>query len=119
MSNRIQLLFQSKKDHLLSVYFTAGFPHLEDTLPVLEALQQGGIDMVEVGIPFSDPIADGPVIQHSSQQALKNGMSLKKLFSQLDGMRERIHMPVILMGYVNVIMQTVWKNFVPTAPGQV
>jgi len=105
MNNRINELFQRKSSSILSVYFTAGFPGQEDTIPVLTALQAGGIDMVEVGIPFSDPMADGPVIQESSHKALMNGMTLKKLFGQLEGMRKEIHMPVILMGYLNVVMQ--------------
>lgn len=87
------------------MYFTAGYPQKDATMPILKALQDGGIDMVEIGIPFSDPMADGPVIQHSSQVALQNGMSLKVLFSQLELLRPAIHIPVLLMGYVNVIMQ--------------
>ena len=105
MSNRINALFQRKPSNLLSVYFTAGFPHLDSTVPVLQALQNGGVDMVEVGIPFSDPMADGPVIQASSHLALLNGMTLKILFSQLASMRPAIHIPVILMGYTNVVLQ--------------
>jgi tryptophan synthase alpha chain len=105
MNNRIIQLFQSKTSHLLSVYFTAGFPNLEDTRPILLELQAGGIDMVEIGIPFSDPMADGPVIQDSSHKALMNGMTLRKLFSQLKGFRDEIHLPVLLMGYLNVVMQ--------------
>jgi tryptophan synthase alpha chain len=105
MSNRINQLFAAKSSNILSIYFTAGYPHLEDTLPVMCALQANGVDMVEVGIPFSDPMADGPVIQASGNAALKNGMTLKKLFSQLEGMRPEITMPVLLMGYLNVVMQ--------------
>jgi tryptophan synthase alpha chain len=105
MSTRINALFQRKASNVLSVYFTAGFPQLDSTLPVLQALQEGGVDMVEVGIPFSDPMADGPVIQASSHQALSNGMTLKTLFAQLASMRPAIHIPVILMGYTNVVMQ--------------
>ena len=82
--NRIDTLFQTKKNNLLSIYFTAGYPELESTVPVLEALQNSGVAMVEIGMPFSDPLADGPVIQESSSVALKNGMSIKKLFSQLE-----------------------------------
>lgn len=105
MSTRINALFQRKASNVLSVYFTAGFPQLDSTLPVLQALQEGGVDMVEVGIPFSDPMADGPVIQASSHLALSNGMTLKILFAQLATMRPAIHIPVILMGYTNVVMQ--------------
>ncbi|MDP4276975.1 MAG: tryptophan synthase subunit alpha [Bacteroidota bacterium] len=105
MNNRINQLFQRKNAHILSIYFTAGYPTLNSTTTVLKELQTAGIDMVEIGFPFSDPLADGPVIQSSSNQALKNGMSLETLFSQLDGMRQDIHVPVILMGYVNVVMQ--------------
>lgn len=105
MSTRIRSLFENKASRVLSVYFTAGYPRLTSTLPILQALQAGGIDLVEIGIPFSDPMADGPVIQHSSQVALQNGMSLKRLFAQLEAMRLAIHIPVLLMGYVNVVMQ--------------
>jgi len=105
MQNRINQLFSGKKENLLSIYFTAGYPHLDDTLPIMRELQSQGVNMVEVGIPFSDPMADGPVIQASGNTALKNGMSLKILFSQLEGMRPEIAMPVLLMGYLNVVMQ--------------
>ena len=102
--NRInQTLNQDKK--LLSIYFTAGFPQLEDTVPILEQLQEAGVDMIELGLPFSDPLADGPTIQESSTQALRNGMTTYKLFSQLEGIRERIHVPLIVMGYFNPMMQ--------------
>jgi len=105
MQNRINQLFSGKKENILSIYFTAGYPHLDDTLPIMSELQSQGVNMVEVGIPFSDPMADGPVIQASGNTALKNGMSLKILFSQLEGMRPEIAMPVLLMGYLNVVMQ--------------
>jgi tryptophan synthase, alpha subunit len=105
MQNRINQLFQVKNSNILSVYFTAGYPNLEDTMPVLRELQSQGINMVEVGIPFSDPMADGPVIQDSGNVALKNGITLHKIINQLEGMRPEIHIPVILMGYLNVIMQ--------------
>ena len=99
--NRIDTLFQTKKNNLLSIYFTAGYPELESTVPVLEALQNSGVAMVEIGMPFSDPLADGPVIQESSSVALKNGMSIKKLFSPLDNIRVTVHIPLVLMGYIN------------------
>ena len=102
--NRInQKLNQDKK--LLSIYFTAGFPQLEDTVPILEQLQEAGVDMIELGLPFSDPLADGPTIQESSTHALRNGMTTDKLFIQLEGIRDRIHVPLIIMGYFNPIMQ--------------
>ena len=102
--NRInQTLNQDKK--LLSIYFTAGFPQLGDTVPILEQLQKADVDMIELGLPFSDPLADGPTIQESSTQALRNGMTTDKLFTQLEGIRDRIHIPMIVMGYFNPMMQ--------------
>jgi len=102
--NRInKTLNQDKK--LLSIYFTAGFPQIEDTVPILEQLQEADVDMIELGLPFSDPLADGPTIQESSTQALRNGMTTDKLFTQLEGIRARIHVPLIVMGYFNPMMQ--------------
>lgn len=102
--NRInKTLNQDKK--LLSIYFTAGFPQLEDAVPILEQLQEAGVDMIELGLPFSDPLADGPTIQESSTQALRNGMTTDKLFTQLEGNRDHIHVPLIVMGYFNPMMQ--------------
>lgn len=109
--NRIKLLFDLKKDKIFSVYFTAGFPKLNDTVPTLKALQANGVDIVEIGVPFSDPMADGIVIQHSSQQALKNGMSIRHLFSQLTEIRDCIHIPLVMMGYLNPIMQFGFEDF--------
>jgi tryptophan synthase alpha chain len=109
--NRINTLFQQKKQQILSVYFTAGFPQLDDTLEIIDQLSRQGIDMIEIGIPFSDPMADGPLIQHSSQQALNNGMSLKLLFKQLEKVREITDIPLILMGYVNPVLQFGFENF--------
>ena len=109
--NRIHYLFNTKKDRVLSIYFTAGFPKLEDTIPVMEAIQAGGADIIEIGIPYSDPIADGPTIQDSNMIALENGMSMKKLFEQLKGFRAKIHLPVVLMGYLNPIMQFGMEEF--------
>jgi tryptophan synthase alpha chain len=103
--NRITQLFETNPSGILSVYFTAGFPRLHDTLPVLRALQEGGVDMVEIGIPFSDPMADGAVIQASSAQSLRNGMSMRLLFEQLKSVRKEIHIPLILMGYLNPVIQ--------------
>jgi len=103
--NRIHSLFKNKQERVLSIYFTAGFPKLEDTLSIMEAIQAGGADIIEIGVPYSDPIADGPTIQDSNQIALENGMSLKKLFQQLEGFRSKIELPVVLMGYLNPIIQ--------------
>ncbi|TLX77621.1 tryptophan synthase subunit alpha [Labilibacter sediminis] len=100
--NRIKQLFQDKKD-ILSIYYTAGYPKLDDTVPILETLESAGADLVELGIPFSDPLADGPTIQKSGETALKNGMSLKVLFEQLADVRNKVKMPIILMGYINTV----------------
>lgn len=102
--NRIDQKFRENKK-LLSIYFSAGFPNLEDTVPILKKLQTAGVDMVEIGLPFSDPLADGPTIQASSTQAIRNGMTTEKLFSQLDGIRRHIEIPLVLMGYFNPMMQ--------------
>jgi len=99
------------------VYFTAGFPKLEDTLPILKCLQANGVDLVEIGVPFSDPMADGVVIQNSSQVALQNGMSIRKLFEQLTAVRAEIHIPLIMMGYLNPVMQFGFENFARNAAG--
>jgi len=109
--NRITNLLKNKKSGVLSVYFTAGYPELNDTRRVLAALQSQGIDLVEIGIPFSDPMADGPVIQQAGTQALRNGMSLRLLFEQLKDLRPTIHIPVILMGYLNPVMQYGFEDF--------
>src|SRR5215831_18160276 len=103
--NRIEELFAKKQTRILSVYCTAGFPHLDDTLNVMKALQGHGADMIELGMPYSDPLADGPVIQHSSTIALQNGMTIKRLFEQLKEFRKDIAIPVLLMGYMNPILQ--------------
>ena len=87
MNNRIDHLFQTKRNNILSIYFTAGFPNLNDTAEIICELEKNGVDLIEIGIPFSDPSADGPTIQKSNQQALKNGMSLKILFEQLKDFR--------------------------------
>lgn len=102
--NRIQHQLQSDKK-LLSVYFTAGFPQLNDTVPTLLALEKSGVDLIEIGLPFSDPLADGPTIQESSTQALHNGMTTQKLFDQLEGIRAKVSIPLIIMGYFNPILQ--------------
>ena len=102
--NRIDQKFRENKK-LLSIYFSAGFPNLGDTIPILKKLQTAGVDMVEIGLPFSDPLADGPTIQASSTQAIRNGMTTEKLFSQLEGIRKHIKIPLVLMGYFNPMMQ--------------
>ena len=109
--NKINALFQRKTQGVLSVYFTAGFPRLNDTVQILRELQRNGVDLIEVGMPFSDPVADGPVIQESSAAALRNGMSLKILFSQLESAKNEIHIPLIWMGYLNPVMQYGFENF--------
>jgi tryptophan synthase alpha chain len=103
--NRIYKLFNGKQKNILSVYFTAGYPQFDDTVTIIEELEKHGVDMVEIGIPFSDPMADGQVIQQSGSAALNNGMTLKKLFVQLEKIRDRATIPLIMMGYLNPIIQ--------------
>lgn len=109
--NRIDQSFIEKKNHLLNVYFTAGYPHLEDTLSIAKSLEEGGADLIEIGLPFSDPVADGPTIQESSTIALKNGMTLEVLFDQLQTLRNEVTVPVLLMGYVNPVLQFGFERF--------
>ncbi len=109
--NRIDKLFNEKEQNILSIYYPAGFPKLDDTLTILSELQNNGVDMVELGIPFSDPMADGVVIQQAATKALSNGISLRLIFSQLETMRQTITIPVILMGYLNPIMQYGFEKF--------
>ena len=109
--NRLNNLFAKKKSEILSVYFTAGYPGLDDTVTIIRALENSGVDLIEIGMPFSDPMADGPVIQQSNDQALKNGMSLKLLFSQLQDIRPEVSIPLIMMGYLNPVMQYGIENF--------
>jgi tryptophan synthase alpha chain len=109
--NRIKQLFEKKQKDILSIYFTAGFPKLNDTCDVIRELEANGIDLIEIGIPFSDPMADGPTIQDSGTIALKNGMTLKVLFSQLKDIRKDVNIPIIMMGYLNPIMQYGFENF--------
>jgi len=111
MKNRITSLFERKDKNILSIYFTAGYPELKDTLTIITEPQKSGIDLIEIGMPFSDPVADGPVIQHSSEIALKNGMTINLLFEQLKGIRKSISIPLILMGYLNPVMQYGIENF--------
>lgn len=109
--NRINKLFKEKGKNILSVYFTAGYPNLNDTVEIIKQLSSKGVDLIEIGVPFSDPLADGPVIQHSSQVALKNGMSVKLLFEQLKDIRKVTDIPLVLMGYVNPIIHFGFENF--------
>lgn len=110
--NKINQLFaESKERKLLSLYFCAGCPTLEGTGDVIKTLQRRGIAMIEVGIPFSDPLADGPVIQSAGTVALRNGMTLQKLFDQLHEIKDEVHIPLVMMGYLNVIMHYGIENF--------
>jgi len=102
--NRINDKLQENKK-LLSIYFTAGYPNLHDTVPIIEALEKSGVDMIEIGLPFSDPLADGPTIQASSTQALRNGMTTQLLFEQLADIRKTVSIPLIIMGYFNPVLQ--------------
>jgi tryptophan synthase alpha chain len=110
--NRIEKLFSNNKKNILSIYFTAGYPEINDTLTIIRELDNAGADMIEIGMPFSDPVADGPVIQRSSEKALKNGMSLNLLFKQLDKIREVTDLPLILMGYINPFFRFGMENFI-------
>jgi tryptophan synthase alpha chain len=110
--NRIDQLFIKKKERILSVYMTAGFPELNDTVEIISSLQASGVDMIEIGMPFSDPLADGPVIQQSSHKALHNGMTITRLFEQLQGIREKVDIPLVLMGYLNPVLQFGFDRFV-------
>ncbi|MBN1791839.1 MAG: tryptophan synthase subunit alpha [Bacteroidales bacterium] len=109
--NRINRLFQDKPGNILSIYYTAGYPSRDSTVPVIKALAKAGADMIEIGMPFSDPMADGPVIQSSSNKALKNGMSLKLLFDQLKNIRKEVDIPLLLMGYLNPVLQYGMEKF--------
>lgn len=109
--NRINHLFETRSGNILSIYFTAGYPELHDTAGIIRSLARAGTDMIEIGIPFSDPMADGPVIQQSSDRALKNGMSLKLLFDQLKDIRQEVDIPLLLMGYLNPVLQYGMERF--------
>lgn len=108
--NRLSNISRSEKK-LLSIYFTAGFPRLDDTVKIIRALEKSGVDFIEIGLPFSDPLADGPVIQHSSSVAIENGMTARLLFGQLRGIRENVRIPLIVMGYFNTMLQFGVDNF--------
>jgi tryptophan synthase alpha chain len=109
--NRIKKLFHEKEERVLNVYCTAGYPQLNSTVEVMMALQENGADIIELGMPYSDPLADGPIIQQSSSVALANGMTIKKLFEQLKDFRKNISVPVVLMGYMNPVLQYGFEKF--------
>ncbi|MEM9918997.1 MAG: tryptophan synthase subunit alpha [Bacteroidota bacterium] len=103
--NRLKTLFDSKSQEILNIYFTAGYPKLDDTVPIILALDKAGADLIEIGMPYSDPLADGPTIQESGQAALENGMTLHHLFDQIKEARQQTEIPLIMMGYFNQVMQ--------------
>jgi len=109
--SRLKSLFIKKSNNVLNIYCTAGYPHLNSTIEVMKALEESGADMVELGIPYSDPLADGPIIQQSSSLALKNGMTISKLFEQIKNFRQEISLPVLLMGYMNPVLQYGFEKF--------
>lgn len=113
--NRIQQLFATKPNQILSVFYTAGFPTLDDTVPIGCALEAAGADMIEIGIPFSDPIADGPTIQESNKIALEGGMSVSRLLQQVAELRPKVKLPIILMGYLNPVIQYGVERFIREA----
>jgi tryptophan synthase alpha chain len=115
MENRIEKLFNEKKKNILSIFFTAGFPVLNSTVSIIESLEKEGVDLIEIGFPFSDPLADGPIIQNSSKLALENGMTLNLLLSQLKDIRSRVKIPLLLMGYLNPLLQFGMEKFLKTA----
>jgi tryptophan synthase alpha chain len=108
---RLKELFKKKQQGILNIYCTAGYPQLNSTVDVMKCLQANGADLIELGMPYSDPLADGPVIQASSSKALQNGMTISKLFEQLKDFRKDVHVPVILMGYLNPLLQYGFENF--------
>lgn len=109
--SRLKNLFEKKQKRILNVYCTAGYPQLNSTVEIMKCLQENGVDLIELGMPYSDPLADGPVIQESSAKALQNGMTISKLFQQLNDFRKEIHVPVILMGYLNPLLQYGFEKF--------
>lgn len=114
LNNRMTKLFEQKKENILNIYFTAGYPELNDTVTIIKELDDAGVDLIEVGIPYSDPLADGPTIQASGTQALNNGFTLKLLFEQIREARNVSNVPLILMGYVNQLMQFGIEKFIET-----
>ena len=113
--SRIEQLFKRKNNHILNVYCTAGYPYLNSTVEVMKALEENGADLIELGMPYSDPLADGPVIQHSSTIAIVNGMTIETLFEQLKDFRKHVSVPLILMGYMNPILQYGLEKFCASA----
>lgn len=109
--SRILKLFETKRNNVLNIYCTAGYPQPDSTVAIMKALQKNGADIIELGMPYSDPVADGPVIQHSDDVALKHGMTIQKLFEQLKNFRKEIHIPVVLMGYLNPVLQYGFEHF--------
>jgi tryptophan synthase alpha chain len=109
--NRLDQLFIDKKNNILSIYFTAGYPFLNSVEEIILLLEKKGADMIEIGMPYSDPMADGPVIQETSTVALKNGMSIRNLFDQLKDIRKKTSIPLLLMGYINPVLQFGFNNF--------
>ncbi len=109
--SRIKNLFERKSKQVLNVYCTAGYPTIDSTIPIIKALEENGADIVELGMPYSDPLADGPVIQESSMVALQNGMSIQELMLQLKGLRKQVQLPVVLMGYMNPVLQYGFEKF--------
>ena len=115
--NRLSRLFSEKHRDILNVYFTAGYPHLDSTVPIIRNLAEAGADLIEVGMPYSDPMADGETIQQSGMRALENGMTLKVLFEQLAEARRHTEIPMVMMGYYNQVMQYGPERFVEAAGG--
>ena len=114
MHNRVTQLFEKKKANILSIFFTAGYPQIQDTTTIIKGLDAAGVDLIEIGVPFSDPLADGPVIQHSSEQSLQHGMTLALLFEQLKDIRQHTQIPIVLMGYLNPVLQYGIENYLNT-----
>lgn len=115
MANRITEIFKQKNNNILSIYFTAGYPNLNDTIGLIETIANSGVDMIEIGMPFSDPLADGPVIQASSMVAINNGMTIPVLFEQIKNIRFKTNIPLILMGYMNPVLQYGVEKFAEKA----
>jgi tryptophan synthase alpha chain len=115
MKNRITELFEKKKNNILSVFYTAGFPTLDSTVLIAETLEKSGADIIEIGIPYSDPIADGPTIQESNKVALDNGIKLSLILDNVKAIRESVKIPIILMGYINPVMQYGVEKFAKDA----
>lgn len=109
--NRIDKLFRTRGNNILSVFFTAGYPSINSTIEIIRNLEKAGVNMIEIGMPFSDPVADGPVIQGSSEKALQNGMSINLLFKQLADIRKNVSIPLLLMGYINPVLKFGVENF--------